>query len=69
MRTDATQGLGLLEQEAELLDAEPGTALDRFRAVIKSARQRLFERYDQGVPVSQLLEARSRVVDMLLRCA
>ncbi|MBK1703861.1 [protein-PII] uridylyltransferase [Halochromatium glycolicum] len=59
----------MLEQEAELLDAEPGTALDRFRAVIKSARQRLFERYDQGVPVSQLLEARSRVVDMLLRCA
>lgn len=69
MRTDSALTLGVLEREAELLGADEGAALTRFRDTVKEIRARLFESYDQGVPVSQLLQARSEAVDRLLRCA
>ena len=69
MKTDSAFTLGVLECEAELLGADEGAALTRFRDTVKDIRARLFDNYDQGVPVSQLLQARSEAVDMLLRCA
>ncbi|MCF7978153.1 MAG: [protein-PII] uridylyltransferase [Chromatiaceae bacterium] len=69
MRTEGTPGFDLLEREAELLSADPGSALKGFRQTLKEAREGLFESYAQGAPVGQLLAARSALVDMVLRCA
>lgn len=55
--------------ERELLAADPSAALTGFKQTLKQARVQLYEDYDQGVPVGQLLAARSAVVDMVLRCA
>jgi len=69
VRTESTAVLGLLEREAELLSTDAAGALKVFRQTLTEGRDRLFESFQQGVPVGQLLAARSALVDMVLGCA
>lgn len=58
-----------LPPETLLTGSDQQQVLRRFRETLSEATADLFESYDQGLPVSQLVLARSRVVDLLLRCA
>jgi len=58
-----------LPDAATLIEAPDKHASRLFRETLSGVTSALYESSDQGVPVSQLLAARSRVVDLLLGCA
>jgi [protein-PII] uridylyltransferase len=58
-----------LPDAATLIEAPDQHASRLFRETLSGVTTALYESSDQGVPVSHLLVARSRVVDLLLGCA
>jgi len=58
-----------LPEPATLIHAGEDDARRLFRGTLKRVTKALYTSCDQGVPVSLLLNARSRAVDLLLTCA
>ncbi|MEA3278677.1 MAG: [protein-PII] uridylyltransferase [Pseudomonadota bacterium] len=52
--------------ELQNLPRGNGKPVAEFRAILREGTQRLYERFDEGVPVGDLVSARSRLVDLLL---
>lgn len=52
-----------------LIEVDDADAVKTFKDTLHAAKRRLFERYEQGVPVTELVAEHSRLVDLLVESA